>query len=176
MSCTYKAACRFYDCFSSLDDLRRVTSSWSPIRSSSQAVFPHSVTADNKLPKFMKTMLESMQVSCRILSMEGGCQVTIYNRPGWGIIHLDYGSLTSCNGEGHEWRANEDRNNLGDGYTKSTLLGSLPRASRTQILPIPLKQTWGARSPDFLALSLTISSGLNTLSQQLLPAYGEQGD
>lgn len=106
----------------------------------------------------------------------GGCQVTMYNRPGWGIIDLAYSFLTSCSGRAHEWRVSENRSNLGGGSTKSALLGSLPRASWTQNLPIPHKQTWGARSPDFLALSLTISSELNTLSKQLLLAYGEQGD
>lgn len=93
-----------------------------------------------------------------------------------GITDLDCSFLTSCSGEVHEWRANENRHNLGDGDPKSALPGSLPRASWTQILPIPHKQTWGARSLDFLALSLTIFPGLNTLSKQLLPAYGEQGD
>ncbi|XP_036049512.1 integrin alpha-11-like [Onychomys torridus] len=69
-------------------------------------------------------------------------------------------------------KAKENRNNLGDGYTKSVLLGSLPRASWTRNLPLPPKKTWGARSLDFLALSLTISSGLYTLNKQLLPVYG----
>lgn len=73
-------------------------------------------------------------------------------------------------------RAKENRNNLGDGYTKSVFPGSLPRASWTRNLPLPPKQTWGARSLDFLALSLTISSGLNTLNKQLLPVYGGRGD
>lgn len=94
----------------------------------------------------------------------------MYNRPGWGITDFDCSFLTSCSGEVHEWRANENRHNLGDGDPKSALPGSLPRASWTEILPIPHKQTWGARSLDFLALSLTIFSGLNTLSKQLLPA------
>lgn len=47
-------------------------------------------------------------------------------------------------------RAKENRNNLGDGYTKSAFPGSLPRASWTRNLPLPPKQTWGARKPRLL--------------------------